>query len=1251
MFLLSFSQLLWAQAPVSSHCATDLLWERAIRKNPALKHAQQTTDNLIFNLQGRPLDQAKTASGPDTIPIVVHVIHNGGNANITVNQVSLALQNLNDAFANQSPYDPNTGSPVNIRFCLASRDPGGNPTNGIVRVQSPLTNLIMETQDLDLKNLSRWDPTRYINVWVVNEITSLSIGPGVAGYAVLPAAHGLPEDGIVNEANYFGTSPSASKVFIHEVGHYLGLYHTFEGGCANNNCMLDGDKVCDTPPDNSTSPANCGASVNTCTTDEDDTSSNNPFRPIGLGGLGDQPDMMINYMDYGFQVCQSAFSPGQALRMEATLAGPRVSLLSSDGCADPCIMAINPGFSSSATSVSVAASVTFTNTTSGATNYNWLIDGVPFSSNQNTSYTFNAEGTYVITLEANNADPGCLEITSETITVTCPDIASFTASASNVPLGTPVQFTNTSSGGSQGFEWLTDGISQSTSTNFTVTPTSPGGTFIQLIAHGLTCSDTSLGFFLSAGACLDKSHNVWTFGASRSIDFNNGFPTPGPIINPQFNAIEGCASVCDTSGSLIIYSDGSQVFNRNHQLMLNGNGLIGGHTTTQAICIFPKPGIPGIYSVFTLEDLMPDYRLSYSEIDMALDGGLGGITIKNQLLSTNMTEKNAYIRIPGQDTVWVMTHANSSNAFYAWPVTAIGVGTPVISYTGTVHPNVLTNSAGPAGQLKFSPDGKRMAVAISGIGITEIFDFDVLTGQVSNPLTLPLVRPYGLEFSPNGQLLYVTQSSGAVGHMRQFDLSLGNASQMWSMRVDLPSINTGNYTQGGLQMGPDGRIYHSLNNQVLFGPNRFIGVVLNSNVLGLGCSYTEPGITFTGFAESQWGLPYAHYPYANCLGQVPLGPDSVCAYSNGITYTLPLPCKPGVVREVSVAGPATILSSTDSTITLGFQGPGLARITMRDSLECGVFPGQLDIQVHPSDTTLYLGPDLPICTGASLVLDAGSGYTGYQWQDGSGLQTFNATGPGTYWCTVIGGSQCRPSDTLVLSTGPILSPDLGPDLVLCENEVASLDPGPGFTSYSWQDGSPFQQFTAWLPGNYWVTVTDSACAGTATDTLEITNFPAPMVSLGADTAICPGDHLILDAGSGWSSVVWSDSSTLSTLSIGQPGIYYVEVTDINGCLGQDTIEVGICLDIPDPVNQFDFSYWPNPVSKELHLRIHLEELAPVELTLMNTMGQLLFQEMLQPDKLAYEHKLDMSKLSSGVYFIKMQAGNLKLTGIVLVREQ
>ncbi|MBK9416391.1 MAG: hypothetical protein IPN62_03660 [Flavobacteriales bacterium] len=270
------------------------------------------------------------------VPVVVHIIHDNGAENLLDAQVLAAIQYLNDGFANVGLFDPLTGVDVGIQFCMAQRTPDGLATNGIVRVQSVLTDLVMEDQDAALKDLSRWTPTEYLNIWVVNSITSIAQGPGVAGYATLPGSHGQANDGIVVEANGFGSTVNDTKVTVHEVGHYLGLYHTFQGECANSDCQQQGDRVCDTPPDGSTSIVNCGSSINTCTTDADDTSLNNPFRPVALGGLGDQNDMFINHMDYGDIACHSAFTEGQKLRMRNALTSIRSSLLSSLACQTPC---------------------------------------------------------------------------------------------------------------------------------------------------------------------------------------------------------------------------------------------------------------------------------------------------------------------------------------------------------------------------------------------------------------------------------------------------------------------------------------------------------------------------------------------------------------------------------------------------------------------------------------------------------------------------------------------------------------------------------------------------------------------------------------------------------------------------------------------------------------------------------------------------------------------------------------------------
>ena len=269
-------------------CGTDVLLNRPDPIQGPERAIRKRLDAQVADLIARGANLRTNSTY--TIPVVVHLIHQNGTENISNAQVLLGIQHLNDAFANTGPYQSAQGVNTDIQFCLAEQDPQGNATSGINRLVSPLTQLTLETQDANLKALSFWDSERYLNVWLVAEITSMSMGSGVAGYATFPSSHGSPSDGIVEEARWFGGTVDDDKVTAHEVGHYLGLYHTFEGSCTNNNCLTDGDHVCDTPPDGSSSPVSCPATANTCNSDDDDLSSNNPFRPINQGGQGDQPD-------------------------------------------------------------------------------------------------------------------------------------------------------------------------------------------------------------------------------------------------------------------------------------------------------------------------------------------------------------------------------------------------------------------------------------------------------------------------------------------------------------------------------------------------------------------------------------------------------------------------------------------------------------------------------------------------------------------------------------------------------------------------------------------------------------------------------------------------------------------------------------------------------------------------------------------------------------------------------------------------
>lgn len=327
LFCLFFLALSSSNAQVSStSCGSEQVMERMMDAD-----SNYVRNIFILNKRARALERVPASQRSNeihSIPVVFHIIHEGEavgqGSNLSDEQILSAMTALNEDFRKIAGSNGDgDGADIGIEFCLARRTPEGNATNGIVRVDGSVVPLYAEegirasgdegAVELDVKALSTWPREDYLNVWVVNEIENNDALNGIQGYAYFPVNN--PVDGVVMLHNAVGTvgnikpNTALNRTLSHEVGHYLGLYHTFHNtnDCSGeSNCESQGDRVCDTPPTIlSVSCANpaCGGTQQT-----------------------------ENYMDYTAESCRNMFTEGQKVRMRSTLENERSSILSSAGC-------------------------------------------------------------------------------------------------------------------------------------------------------------------------------------------------------------------------------------------------------------------------------------------------------------------------------------------------------------------------------------------------------------------------------------------------------------------------------------------------------------------------------------------------------------------------------------------------------------------------------------------------------------------------------------------------------------------------------------------------------------------------------------------------------------------------------------------------------------------------------------------------------------------------------------------------------
>ncbi len=742
----------WLQTHYNSQDSSFWLMKKAIANR--VEHYRQNKNKIInqfrFGPEGNEQDLVAGNCNKTTylIPVVVHIDTTDTATNISDAQVQHQIDILNEAF-----------DTAKIQFCLAQKRPDGSSFSGITRIGGANTSNKLDLQISQLAQLAYYSPTQYLNIYVVKDIlTAAGVSSGVTGYNnVYPGQNGI--DGVVVKYDRFGdasncvgcntlVSYSRGGVLVHEVGHYLGLLHTFQGDCSgidSATCGILGDYCCDTRPQD--------GAVFACPTTPQQSC---PTYHLSIF------DNLTNYMGYANDTCLDEFTPDQIDLMHSTLEGPRSSLvnpISVNAKALSCCMN-SPFFTVDNTLLCFNDTVTFTALEySSSVKYRWIIADSNGTVIQDTldstthiyKHFFSQINRYDITLQL------IFGTNNDTVTF-----------------------------GRKGFIEKLDCSKP-----------------LQSI-HANWYFGNSAGLrFTTAGAFRD----IQPSQTQPNINTTEGtFGTSNIYGKRLFYA--GALPIFDTAFNLQFEID---VYDEDYTVVSNAP-LIGLGDASQGGVLVPMPGDGSKYYIFSVSDLtgfyysifdttlnsgLGDIDTSFKNIPVPPPSGSDSVEF-NGIFSHHVGEVITAIPKCNGTDYWILVvdYSNSAN----------GQKLAVYSLTssGLSFHSFLPFTVAPQGGIKVSPDGTRIAAP------PHILDFNKSTATASIIRSIPTVNSYTFwssSFSPNSNVFYYLQAdsnSAPTSKLIQVDLLSSDSSTQFK---EIGQFIHPNYM--ALQLAPDNKIYLS----------------------------------------------------------------------------------------------------------------------------------------------------------------------------------------------------------------------------------------------------------------------------------------------------------------------------------------------------------------------------------------------------------------------------------------------------------
>lgn len=372
--------------------------------------------------------------------------------------------------------------------------------------------------------------------------------------------------------------------------------------------------------------------------------------------------------------------------------------------------------------------------------------------------------------------------------------------------------------------------------------------------------------FLGITNAQNLQNAKWVFGYSAYVSFltnpptgSNEIPVNTGIPSPEgISSEEGCASVSDQNGNLLLYTNGKKIWHYwNNSFQIIATGLFGSQSSAQNAIIVPKPSVADHYYIFTIDGSSGEKKgLYYSEID--LSNGLGQVVFQNKILKDNFGTPidSAYNNLSEAIT---STICSDGNRYWVVAYITNGITTQILSYLVTANGviddiptnNLNYNTSAPF-CIKISPNSAKFALA--GNSLT-IGNFDSTFGTFTINSTITNVRPYGIEFSPSSSVIYYTKYL-TNGQINIVDVNNPTIQSF---------ITTGSYFCDALQLGIDGKIYVV----DLGGNSYFLSTISDPN------NFSNPQFSYHNISllnrSSVWGLPqWVHWQHSQCAGKITL---------------------------------------------------------------------------------------------------------------------------------------------------------------------------------------------------------------------------------------------------------------------------------------------------------------------------------------------------------------------------------------------